>query len=284
MKQSDRVFRMICDKDSGFITESCLGKSLENPSRVDLYFNPREYRGGLILPGLHIGWRQVNGKISSFNMHLVDDVQILDALPANAFALALPSGCHVIDERGVPRNAPRDARHHSLRCSVNDIAAWLERNKYTAQRIEGPIRYGNTAPELEIAHWLNLEGPTSPPDLEGKAVFIDFWGVGCGPCVAALPDIVRAAKFVQAKGGVFIGLHESEITVEALRTFAEQHHLDYPLAVDKKVEKGTSFGKSMQAWGVRGIRTCAVIDQQGNVQYVGHLADALQAFERARSK
>ena len=47
------------------------------------------------------------------------------------------------------------------------------------------------------------EAPDAPPrlpaQLHGRVLLIDFWGIGCGPCVASLPGVQRAADEFRPK-------------------------------------------------------------------------------------
>jgi protocatechuate 3,4-dioxygenase beta subunit/peroxiredoxin len=128
---------------------------------------------------------------------------------------------------------------------------------------------GQEAPALNAVAWVN-SGPRTLRDLRGKVVLIDFWGIGCGPCVAALPGVQRAAEQFASKGAVIIGLHDSSATLKQLREFAEGKKLTYPLAIDAADDQGPSFGKTFHHYGIQGIPSVAVIDRDGKVAYLGH--------------
>lgn len=128
---------------------------------------------------------------------------------------------------------------------------------------------GKEAPPLNAVAWVNSKSRTLA-ELRGKVVLIDFWGIGCGPCVAALPGVQRAAEQFTSKGAVIIGLHDSSATTKQLREFAEGKKLTYPLAIDAPDDQGPSFGKTFRQYGIQGIPTVAVIDRDGKVAYLGH--------------
>jgi beta-lactamase regulating signal transducer with metallopeptidase domain/thiol-disulfide isomerase/thioredoxin/protocatechuate 3,4-dioxygenase beta subunit len=128
---------------------------------------------------------------------------------------------------------------------------------------------GQLAPPLRAVAWLN-SAPRTMAQLRGKVVLIDFWGIGCGPCVAALPGVQRAAEQLAAKGVVVIGLHAAGSTPAELRKFAQEHHLTYPLAIDAPDGQNLSFGKTFREYTVVGIPSVAVIDRSGRVAYLGH--------------
>jgi peroxiredoxin len=134
---------------------------------------------------------------------------------------------------------------------------------------------GREAPPLQAFAWVN-SSPRTMRQLRGKVVLIDFWGIGCGPCVASLPGVQRAADQFKSKGVVVIGLHDSGAMPAKLREFAKQHKLTYPLAIDAPDGQNLSFGKTFRQYTVQGIPAVAVIDRQGIVAYLGHsLAEAV---------
>lgn len=112
--------------------------------------------------------------------------------------------------------------------------------------------------------------------LRGKPVLIDFWGIGCGPCVASLPGVQRAAEQFAPKGAVIIGLHAAQTSLAELKPLAQKHRLTYPLAIDAPDPQNLSFGKTFSQYTVQGIPAVAVIDRGGKVAYLGHsLSEAI---------
>lgn len=51
---------------------------------------------------------------------------------------------------------------------------------------------GSVAPRVAVLRWFN-HGP-SPLLFTGKITLLDFWGTGCGVCVASLPAVERLAR------------------------------------------------------------------------------------------
>ncbi len=131
---------------------------------------------------------------------------------------------------------------------------------------------GQPAPPLHAVAWINSP-PRTMAQLRGKVVLIDFWGIGCGPCVAALPGVQRAADQLAAKGVIVIGLHAAGSSPAELGKFAREHHLTYPLAIDAPDGQNLSFGKTFREYTVVGIPSVAVIDRSGRVAYLGHSLD-----------
>jgi hypothetical protein len=115
-------------------------------------------------------------------------------------------------------------------CRLRDIVARAvqhdnSRAWMTTRRVDlrVPSCLQKLAPPLHVVAWLNSP-PRTLEQLRGKVVLIDFWGVGCGPCVAV------------------IGLHSSGIERAELQAFAKEHKLTYPLAIAAPDDERPSWG------------------------------------------
>lgn len=140
---------------------------------------------------------------------------------------------------------------------------------------------GKPAPALQTGSWVNGTSRTLP-QLRGKVVLIDFWGMNCGPCMAALPAVQRTAERFASRGVVVIGLTGSGLPAAELKAFAQQRKLTYPMAVDAPDDsREPGSGKTFRAYGIQGIPAVAVIDQEGKVAYLGNsLAEAVGTLGR----
>jgi protocatechuate 3,4-dioxygenase beta subunit/thiol-disulfide isomerase/thioredoxin len=132
--------------------------------------------------------------------------------------------------------------------------------------------HGRKAPPLATIAWVN-SAPRTLEQLQGKVVLIDFWGMGCGPCVGALPGVQRTAEQFAKRGVIVIGLHYAGGNPTELGEFAKKHRLTYPLAID------ASGGHTFRNYGIHGIPSTAVIDRDGNLAYLGmSLSEALSVI------
>ncbi|MFH1304084.1 MAG: TlpA disulfide reductase family protein, partial [Planctomycetota bacterium] len=279
-----RISRCVIDNQTGCVLETSYGENLDDPDRLDLYFAPTEYPGGIILPRAHLTWSRYRGKLRLLQAYLVEKVEVFSHLPADALAVSLPAGAMLVDYRGLSVDAARSGRirpkQHIFNAPITDFAAYLQRHPATLPKQESLIEYGKPAPELKPAKWLTVKGESPPPDLKGKVVLIEFWGTRCGPCLAKLPEVRTVARFYADHPFVLIGMHDSYASVSELQKFAEKEEIEYQLAIDKpSTEKGW-FGQTMREFGVRGIPKAAVIDQQGNVAFVGYFEEALRTVDR----
>ncbi len=140
---------------------------------------------------------------------------------------------------------------------------------------------GKTAtPVPADSDWVNGE-PLTPEDLEGKVVFIDFWAVWCGPCIATFPHLREWNEKYADKGLVMIGATKyysygwdetaqratgvqgisKEDERAAMQKFVEHHNLTHRMAV-------ISDNSFSQAYGVTGIPQAVIIDREGKVRMV----------------
>ncbi|SMP63143.1 Peroxiredoxin [Neorhodopirellula lusitana] len=276
------VFRQVCDKKTGFIFEFAVGPTFDDLADVRFYFAPTEQSNGLILPGMEVSWKLRDNKIQHYELHLIDEVKLLDAIAPETFAVAIPAGSMIVDYRGIS-NDPQQPRQRPeqviVKSDVTDTVAYLQRTSPLLKRTESKIKYGQKAPDLEVASWVGAGGEAEAPDLSGKVVLIDFWGIHCGPCVGQLPEVRKAATYFADKPLLLLGLHDSHTTPEELRAFAEKEGLTFQLAIDKPASERGWFGETMRAYGIRGIPSSAVIDQEGNIVFVGSFKESLFKVE-----
>jgi thiol-disulfide isomerase/thioredoxin len=138
---------------------------------------------------------------------------------------------------------------------------------------------GKDAAPLKAETWVN-GSPLTDGDLKGKVVFLDFWAVWCGPCIATFPHLREWNEKYADKGLVMIGLtnyynyqwdeatkkasrstdkvsHEDEL--EMLAKFAESYDLKHRFALE--ADRSLS-----EYYGVTGIPHVVVIDQQGKIR------------------
>ena len=69
-------------------------------------------------------------------------------------------------------------------------------------------------------------------DYRGRPLIVNFWFVDCPPCRKEVPAFVDLVKKYGDKGFTILGL-DVEDTPEAMKAFAEEYKINYPLFVAK---------------------------------------------------
>jgi thiol-disulfide isomerase/thioredoxin len=122
-------------------------------------------------------------------------------------------------------------------CLVNPVGSRTVRVQVTEEAARGPSldlgnievkaalgpRPGEVVPDFAFA---GFSGETVKlSDLRGRYVLLNFWAIGCGPCVTSLPAVGRLHDAYGAgKGLVILGLNLDPDRVEA-RRFVESRKL-----------------------------------------------------------
>ncbi len=83
-------------------------------------------------------------------------------------------------------------------------------------------------------------GDVSLSDFAGKVVVLDLWATWCGPCRQEIPVLVSLYEEFRDRGLVVVGVGLDEGGAEALKPFAEENRMSYPVLVGDKA-LGTTY-------------------------------------------
>jgi thiol-disulfide isomerase/thioredoxin len=147
-------------------------------------------------------------------------------------------------------------------------AAHAQASAKSAQQVT--LKPGMPAPALSIEKW--VKGSPVAKFEKGKVYVVEFWATWCGPCIASMPHLSRIQAEYAAKGVTVIGVTSKDergndlAAVEKMVT-AKGDGMGYTVAWDTDRKTNEAF---MRAAGQNGIPCSFLIDQNGNVAYIGH--------------
>jgi len=119
--------------------------------------------------------------------------------------------------------------------------------------------------------------------LKGKVILLDFMAHWCGPCKAALPDIIKLQNRFGSQGLQTVSLtgyygyygSKQELTQEQeyaeMKSFVKEFKMDWPVIFDATL-------KNNMRYGISGIPQLVVIDRKGIVRRIeiGYTPEAFQ--------
>ncbi|NOR56443.1 MAG: redoxin domain-containing protein [Sulfurovum sp.] len=102
--------------------------------------------------------------------------------------------------------------------------------------------------------------------LEGKVVFLEFFGHECPPCLASMPHLINLQK--KHKGNLaIVAIEVQGLENKALATFAKEKGLNYTVVAENKAEKLVKYIQQRAQWQ-GSIPFLVALDPQGDVQHV----------------
>ena len=139
----------------------------------------------------------------------------------------------------------------------------------TTKTLEKPVY--PQAPSFTLP---DLSGnPVSLADFQGKLVLLDFFATWCEPCRVEIPGFIELYQKYKSSGFVVVGVSVDVEGLEVVKPYVDSLNIDYPVVIgDTEI---------VQSYGLSGLPTNLIIDQQGGIlnRYVGVLPK--EVFERA---
>lgn len=119
-------------------------------------------------------------------------------------------------------------------------------------------RAGQPAPNFKVT---STSGQSiSLENYRGHVLVIDFFATWCTPCRASVPHIVEVNRKYGRQGLQVLGLSADEEEGNALKSFSDGYHINYPVALANEAVQ-TSFG-------IRSVPVMFVINKKGIIAEV----------------
>ena len=107
---------------------------------------------------------------------------------------------------------------------------------------------------------LNIKG------LEGKVVFLEFFGHRCPPCLKSIPHLIKLQEKYKDKLAI-ISIEVQGLNNTQLTAYAKEKGMNYIVVADEKAGNFTSYIVQRAEW--RGsIPFLIALDTKGHVQFV----------------
>ena len=109
---------------------------------------------------------------------------------------------------------------------------------------------------------LNISG------LEGKVIFLEFFGHECPPCLATIPHLIEMQSKHKDKLAI-LAVEVQGLTTQALKTFAKQKGMNYSIfSGEGHNERLFVSYISQRAQWQGGIPFLIALDPKGDVRYI----------------
>lgn len=96
--------------------------------------------------------------------------------------------------------------------------------------------------------------------MKGKVILIDFWATWCAPCVAEMPNVIKAYNEYKDQGFEVIGISLDE-DKPALDSFVKEHKMPWAQYFD-----GKGWGNEIaQRFGISSIPATFLVGKEGKI-------------------
>ncbi len=107
---------------------------------------------------------------------------------------------------------------------------------------------------------LNIKG------LEGKVIFLEFFGHKCPPCLASIPHLIKLQEKYKDTLAI-VSIEVQGFTHEEVKAFAKEKGMNYIVVSEERAPELVNYIQQRAQW--RGsIPFLVAMDTQGDVQFV----------------
>ena len=132
-------------------------------------------------------------------------------------------------------------------------------NKFIAQ-ISANLYLPGVGDKMEIAFTSTAGKEIDVAKMTGKVVLVDFWATWCGPCVAEMPNVIKAYDAYKDKGFEVIGISLDQ-DKSALEKFTTEKKMPWPQYFD-----GKGWGNEIaQRFGISSIPATFLVGKDGKI-------------------
>jgi thiol-disulfide isomerase/thioredoxin len=149
----------------------------------------------------------------------------------------------------------RDPMYQNLRAYLATIPWPKERQEYDRWNAvyKGPVP--QPAPELTV-EWIGK--PRTLADFRGRVVLLAFWGMRCGTCMNAMPDLQRLQETYEGRGLSVVAVHSQSDQNQQAREYVKEHGCTFSVCFPTSSDL---FSKYL----VQGLPAYYLIDRQGRL-------------------
>ena len=122
------------------------------------------------------------------------------------------------------------------------------------------LEEGDMLPQLILPSIYSDRPDISLSDLQGKALFVDFWASWCAPCLISMPQYNDLYRKYRDQGLEIVAVNVDNPVEDGL-DFLLDTPLDYPVAADPE-------GDIADAFGVIGMPSAYLVSPQGEIRIV----------------
>jgi len=149
----------------------------------------------------------------------------------------------------------------SIHPDAPDVSPYVEYD-----RSRQPTMVGQSAPELDVATWVNGE-PVTLASLRGKVVVVAFCDSADESSSKLVPALNSLVQKYSRSGVEVVAVHGSDGNVAALKQRVSEDSIEFRVAIDKPASPKTQKGATFKKYRVRTPPSLFVIDADGKIRY-----------------
>ncbi|MDD2540851.1 MAG: TlpA disulfide reductase family protein [Desulfuromonadaceae bacterium] len=140
-------------------------------------------------------------------------------------------------------------------------------------RADAAPRSGQASPNFKVVSTTGQK--ISLENYRGYVLIVDFFATWCPPCRQSIPHLVEMNRKYGKQGLQVLGLSVDEDGVDAIKSFADEFQVNYPLAL--------AGDSTTTDFGIRSVPVMYLIDKKGKIAevYRGYFDDMPRVLEQA---